>query len=176
MAIDTLRLAAGFFIQDFCSAEDGLKALRKLEKRWKYHNLKGIEVVEKRKRKEDRRGRPKNGEDLERFYQIKAGFEEDEGAIKREMLRRGKFIVATNELDSEKLSDEEALKAYKEQQHAERGFKFLKDPLFFAHSMFLENEDRIVAMVMVMGACTHGLQLSGAQVAGSTGEGKRDNT
>ena len=47
------------------------------------------------------------------FYQIKAGFEEDEGAIKREMLRRGKFVVATNELDSEKLSDEEALKAYK---------------------------------------------------------------
>nr|QNO55923.1 hypothetical protein JGNPCJAK_00027 [Methanosarcinales archaeon ANME-1 ERB7] len=40
------------------------------------------EQVEKRKRKEDRRGRPKNGEDLERFYQIKAGFEEDEGAIK----------------------------------------------------------------------------------------------
>ncbi|MEA2074638.1 MAG: hypothetical protein U9O85_02725 [Euryarchaeota archaeon] len=34
-------------------------------------------------------------------------------AIKREMLRRGKFIVATNELNREKLSDEEALKAYK---------------------------------------------------------------
>jgi len=28
------------------------------------------------------------------------------------MLRKGKFIVATNELNSEKLSDEEALKAY----------------------------------------------------------------
>ncbi|KAF5437306.1 hypothetical protein C5S35_04835 [Candidatus Methanophagaceae archaeon] len=33
----------------------------------------------------------------------------------------GKFIVATNELDSEKLSDEEALTAYKGQQYAERG-------------------------------------------------------
>ena len=140
-----------FFNQDFHAAEDGLKALRKLEKRWKYHKLKGLEVEEKRKRKGGRRGRPENGEDLERVYQIKAGFEEDEGAIRKALLRRGKFIVATNELDREKLSDEEALKAYKEQQYAERGFRFLKDPLFFAHSMFLENEDRIVAMVMVMG-------------------------
>jgi hypothetical protein len=38
---------------------------------------------------------------LERFYQIKAGFEEDEGAIRKALLRRGRFIVATNELDSE---------------------------------------------------------------------------
>ena len=51
------------------------------------------------------------------------------------MLKKGKFIIATNELDSEKLSDEEVLKAYKEQQHAERGFRFLKDPLFFAPTM-----------------------------------------
>jgi transposase len=48
-------------------------------------------------------------------------------------------------------SDEEALKAYKDQQHAERGFRFLKYPLFFAHSLFLKNESRIVAMVMIMG-------------------------
>ncbi len=76
---------------------------------------------------------------------------EDKSAIEKETLRKGKFIVATNELDRKKLSDEEAFKGYKEQQHAERGFRFLKDPLFFAHSMFLKNEDRIVAMVMVMG-------------------------
>ncbi|MDI6886928.1 MAG: IS1634 family transposase, partial [archaeon] len=86
-----------------------------------------------------------------KLYHIKAGFEEDEGAIRKEMLRKGRFILATNELDSDKLSDEEALKAYKEQQHAERGFRFLKDPLFFADSMFLKNESRIVAMVMIMG-------------------------
>lgn len=58
---------------------------------------------------------------------------EDKSAIEKETLKKGKFIVATNELDSEKVGDEEALKAYKEQQYAERGFRFLKDPLFFAH-------------------------------------------
>ena len=81
----------------------------------------------------------------------KASFEGYEGAIRREILRKGRFIVATNELDSDELSDEEALRAYKEQQYAERGFRFLKDPFFFADSMFLKNESRIVAMVMIMG-------------------------
>ena len=112
-----------FFNQGFYSAEDGLKALRKMEKAWKYHKVKGIEVVEGRKRKgggRGRRGRPGNGEDLERFHHIKAALR-GEGAIQKEMLRKGRFIVATNELDSDKLSDEEALKAYKEQQYAERG-------------------------------------------------------
>jgi transposase len=65
---------------------------------------------------------------LQHLFHIKASFEEDESAIEKEMLRKGRFIVATNELDIEKLNDEEALKAYKEQQHAERGFRFLKDP------------------------------------------------
>jgi len=40
-------------------------------------------------------------------------FAEDKSVIEKEMLKKGKFIVATNELDSEKLSDEEVLKAYK---------------------------------------------------------------
>jgi len=50
-----------------------------------------------------------------------------------------------------RISDEEVLKAYKEQHSVERGFRFLKDPLFFAHSIFLKNENRIVALIMVMG-------------------------
>jgi transposase len=33
----------------------------------------------------------------------------------------------------------------------ERGFRFLKDPLFFAHSLFLKKPTRIMALVMIMG-------------------------
>jgi len=32
-----------------------------------------------------------------------------------------------------------------------RGFRFLKDPLFFAHSLFLKKPERIMALVMIMG-------------------------
>ena len=140
-----------FSNQPFHSRKDGLNALRKKERAWKYHRVKKVEIEERRKRNSEVRGRPRNEEELQHLFHINASFEEDEGAIEREMLRKGKFIVATNELDSDKLKDEEALRAYKEQQHAERGFRFLKDPMFFAHSMFLKNEGRIVAMVMIMG-------------------------
>jgi transposase len=44
------------------------------------------------------------------------------------------------------------LSHYKEQGiSVERGFRFLKDPLFFAHSLFLKSPARIMALIMVMG-------------------------
>ena len=32
----------------------------------------------------------------------------------------------------------------------ERGFRFLKDPLFFADSLLLKNPGRIMALIMIM--------------------------
>ncbi|RJS70299.1 IS1634 family transposase [Methanophagales archaeon] len=137
--------------QEFYSLEDALNAAREMEKGWKYHKISATEVVTKRKRKGEGRGRPRKDEPTQTVYRVKIALAEEKSAVERETLKKGKFIVATNELDSEKLGDEEALKSYKEQQHAERGFRFLKDPLFFAHSLFLKKESRIVAMVMIMG-------------------------
>jgi transposase len=45
-------------------------------------------------------------------------------------------------LDEEKLSSDDVLKGYKDQQKVEHGFRFLKDPLFFAHGIFLKNEKK----------------------------------
>ena len=67
--------------------------------------------------------------------------------------RRRLFILATNELDEERLSDREVLAAYKGQARVERGFRFLKDPLFLASSLFLKKEKRIMALLMVMTLC-----------------------
>jgi transposase len=66
--------------------------------------------------------------------------------------RLGRFIVATNVLDEQKLPHTHLLNVYKEQGSAvERGFRFLKDPMFFADSLFLKSPARIMAMVMIMG-------------------------
>ena len=45
---------------------------------------------------------------------------------------------------------EELLDGYKSQQRVERGFRFLKDPEFFADSIFLKTPERIEALLMVM--------------------------
>ena len=42
------------------------------------------------------------------------------------------------------------LAKYKEQQCTERGFRFLKDPLFFADSVFLKSPERIETMAMLI--------------------------
>ena len=42
---------------------------------------------------------------------------------------------------------------YKEQQATERGFGFLKDPMFFTDSVFLKSPERIEALALVMGLC-----------------------
>ena len=39
---------------------------------------------------------------------------------------------------------------YKEQGGVERGFRFLKDPLFFASSVFVKKPERIVALSFIM--------------------------
>ena len=67
--------------------------------------------------------------------------------------RKSLFIVATNELDEDKLSAEEMLEGYKGQVQVERGFRFLKDPRFMASSFFLESERRIMALLKAGTLC-----------------------
>jgi transposase len=63
------------------------------------------------------------------------------------------FILATNELDNTQLPPQELLEGYKGQVHAERGFRFLKDPCFLASSLYLKKPERIMALLMVMTVC-----------------------
>ncbi len=69
--------------------------------------------------------------------------------IVEEEKKAGRFILATNVLEN--LSSSSILTAYKGQQSCERGFRFLKDPLFFADSVFLKYPSRVETMAMLMG-------------------------
>lgn len=70
-----------------------------------------------------------------------------------DLARASLFILATNETDSKALSDEEVLTTYKAQPLSERGFKFLKDPMFFAATLFLKKVERVMALLRVMTVC-----------------------
>ena len=86
-------------------------------------------------------------------YQITGVILTNNDVIEAYQNRAGKFIIATNRLDRDSFSCDEMLLKYKEQQHVERGFAFLKDPLFFADSVFLKSPRRISTMAMLMGLC-----------------------
>jgi transposase len=65
--------------------------------------------------------------------------------------QKGLFIVATNELDADKLPLEEMLRGYKSQVRIERGFRFLKDPQ--RGPSFWRVRSGPVASFMVMTLC-----------------------
>ena len=69
-----------------------------------------------------------------------------ESKIEPEKKRAGRFILATNVLDRMELTAEEMLSKYKGQQSVERGFRFLKDPLFLTDSVFLKSPHSIEAL------------------------------
>ena len=71
----------------------------------------------------------------------------------RRLKHKSCFILATNQLDGEMLSDEELIIAYKNQQKVERGFRFLKEPMFMASTLYLKSTKRIMALMMVMTLC-----------------------
>lgn len=75
------------------------------------------------------------------------------GRREQYLLRRSCFILATNTLDEESLTDVEVLELYKGQSRAERGFRFLKDPMFMASTLYLKKVERVMALLMVMTVC-----------------------
>ena len=86
-------------------------------------------------------------------YQIQAVLEREPSAIAIETHQAGRFVLATNVLDIDELNNAQMLSKYKEQQSAERGFGFLKDPMFFTESVFLKSPERVEALALLMGLC-----------------------
>lgn len=134
----------------FACEADAREALEKASRRWRYHQVQAtVEAITGYAQP----GRPPQGAEPQVLgYRLVGEVVEDQTALDAAARRRGKFIIATNELDPERLSPEAMLAVYKAQGvSVERGFRFLKDPMFFADSLFLKKPERIMALLMVMG-------------------------
>ena len=101
-----------------------------------------------------KRGRPGQGAlPAQVVYQIDGALASSLMARQARIDQHSCFILATNELDPTQLPPQEVLAGYQGQGHAERGFRFLKDPQFFASSFYLKKPERIMALLMVMTVC-----------------------
>jgi transposase len=77
----------------------------------------------------------------------------DEPEVQAQIKKDACFIIATNILDEQELSHEQVITMYKEQGGVERGFRFLKDPLFLASSIFVKKPERVIALSFIMVLC-----------------------
>lgn len=98
-----------------------------------------------------KKGKPK-AENLRMAKQIISfELEDNTPVIEQIIQQKSRFILATNVLDINTLSDEKMIEAYKSQATSvENGFKFLKDPIFFAESFFVKKPQRLEALLMIM--------------------------
>jgi transposase len=100
------------------------------------------------------RGRPANGRQPDAVtYQIEGALASLPAEYTARLRQHSGFILATNQLDPEVLSDTALLQAYKAQHQVERGFRFLKGPLFLASSLYLKSPKRLMALMLVMTLC-----------------------
>jgi transposase len=138
--------------QVFACQPDAQQAALKFEQSLKYHRLCDLKFTPQAHY--TKAGRPRLAQAPSRItYCVQATLVPNPEVIEVEMTRAGRFILATNVLDANQLSADDALAEYKDQQSNERGFRFLKDPLFFTSSVFVKSPKRVEALVMVMGLC-----------------------
>lgn len=138
--------------EEFACYQDAMKAASQLSLQLKYYNIAEIKISNQLL-KTDKKQLKKSPNNWQECYQIQAILERDAKRIETEIQSSGRFILATNFLDETMLSNDEMISEYKAQQSCERGFGFLKDPLFFADSVFLKSPERIESLAMVMGLC-----------------------
>jgi len=137
--------------REFHCEQDARKAFQELKEGYKLHT---IEAQLMPISKNPVRGRPKKGiEKVIVGYKIATTFARDQEEIGKLLNKKGRFILATNELDAEGYKNEQILEEYKEQQNVEGGFRFLKDPWFMVDSIFLKLPSRIEALMMIMTLC-----------------------
>ena len=134
----------------FNCQEDAEAACKQFNQRWKYHRAtEQVTPITQYAHS----GRPAAGAQPDVVgYTLTGSVELYEAGVEEAKRSLGKFIVATNELEVQNLPAAAMLENYTAQGvSVERGFRFLKDPMFFAHSLFLKNPARIMALIMIMG-------------------------
>jgi len=138
--------------QEYACIADAEIGIKMLSDSWKYHEIKEIKCTEKASKKSQSKTE-KGNQEKTIVYQVAGEIEPRESVIEAEKIKAGRFILATNILDKKEVSNEKLLAEYKAQQSNERGFRFLKDPLFFTASVFVKKPERVEVIAMIMGLC-----------------------
>jgi transposase len=134
--------------EEFSCSCDARKALKDC-----FKNSKFYEVVEsgiEEHKKFESKGRPKPDSPCKLIYCIK-GMVRERHAVKQEAIKQSSCFVIGTTIPKNEVDDTSIITAYKNQNNTvEKGFRFLKDPLMFASSLFVKKPERIMGLLMIM--------------------------
>ncbi len=134
--------------QRFDSEAEAMTALQELSDKWKYHLVDTIEF--KQHIKYAVKGRPTPDTPIKSIkLQINVDLKVNQEKVDQDRDQKSCFVLGTS-IPRFQLSDEDVFWGYKGQSKVENGFRFIKDPLFFASSLFVKKPSRVEGMLMVM--------------------------
>jgi len=134
--------------QRFDSAEAAGDALDKIAKKLSYHKIETTELTQHIQYAS--RGRPKADSAIKVIkWQITATVAPDTTRVSHRQQQKACYVLGTN-IPVSQLSDLEVISGYKTQGAVERGFRFLKSPVFFVSSLYVKKPSRIEGLLMVM--------------------------
>jgi len=138
--------------QRFACSTDAENAVSEYSKKCKFHKINIVQT-----HKGDMctcAGRPSKNATKNTFYTIETKIEELSEHIKKQIILDGMFVLATTQLNEEKLPTKEVLSHYKGQSNAvENRFNLFKNSTCIASKVYLKNENRIEAFVMILCLC-----------------------
>lgn len=138
--------------QEFSCKQDAERAIKRYEKKCKWLALKEVSI-EPIKQYEGS-GRPcANKKPKQVSWRIACTSVVSQHKRSQALKTKGYFVLVTNELDEQKLSDCDVIREYKSQSKVERGFRFLKDPHFIAREFYVKKVSRLMALTFVMTTC-----------------------
>lgn len=131
--------------KEFNNIESAKQIIIKSTKKIKYHTVEVVKAIFD----ENVSIRPGVEKQL-KIGTVKILIRQQIDKIKQIIDLKSKFIIGTNIIDDKILPAESVFIEYKNQYKVERGFRFLKNPLCMANSVYLKNDTRIIALSMVM--------------------------
>ena len=129
---------------------DAQKEINKFAKKCSYCRVVSNNVIKEEVPKRGRKPKvEKPDSEKEYRYQISITIEINQEYCNLVKRNKSFFVIATNDIERD-WQPGELLRQYKSQNRVERGFRFLKDPEFFADSIFVSKNEHIQAMLMIM--------------------------
>ena len=147
------KAAADESERTYSCLDDAERAATELSKSLKgYHTIEVQTQEEVEVLKRPSRGRPRKDDAVptRKVFRNRVTIHEPSPAALEEARRvASMFVLITNVLDEQAMSNLEVLQAYKEQIEVEYRFRFLKSP-YFVGPVYLQNPDRVEAFSSLM--------------------------
>lgn len=143
------KIIKGYEKNLFSCEADAKKEIEKFKRKCRYCQVlsENIEIIEKAGR--GRKTKDPSKQKVTKLYRIQLSVGINTDYCKQVQKNRSYFIIVTNDTERE-WTPQELLKQYKSQSKVERGFRFLKDPEFFADSIFVSKNEHIQSLLMIM--------------------------